>query len=793
MLNGELYPLISQDDVHSALDDLLYSSKRRTPTPLHFLLLIDLELFSRPSVAIATFQRQFALDDFLIRLISREYHHQRDVYEFPPLSAHSSRLDALRQLQELIKSPELAGWGLLYYRYVTTEFNLSLDELSCVMSVDERTLRRYFNHGFRRLLEKIIELERAVREQHHKRLLYNEIPKMGNTELVGREAFLDKLITLLRQDSPKHIQITGSAGVGKSALAEATIKALIDTNSTDRLIWVTNPRSVSEIKEILTERLLGEEGRASLRGILTLQPTVIVIDDFENIFSETEALDTFLLQDLAGANVLLISRIWVELTNTISFLLPELTYDETEYLIERVTSTQGKVSKLQVKEIWDQLGGNPQAIKLMLDHALLFDFLQASAYSIKFIYENIYASLTEELQRAWFVFLLIPNTGVSVTEIALLWPSEAATPLVEELLIHHLVTISDVNLSKCYVTSSVKRFLQDKYVRDTNARRYVHLLINNLYNRKPENPINVRIVEHILLSDWIDLDDLVRESWVNDYWEAGVAQGHYRTWRDLLSPYQRLPDHWSQKLGYGICLRRLSDFSQAESIFERFISDTGQKGVFLEQGRALIELSVVFRLRNQFIKALASLERVAYLLIRLPDSENAPLKQHLFAEQAQIMINLNKLDAANELISRLKYSSQYVILRGQMCFLREDIVGIEDLITEIASHPDSKENEYIISRFYTYLGQIHRRNGEFSLARSFLGLALMLASKIDGDVLGLAQAQSNMGALLVDLEEFDAAADLLQSAENIQQKFHDRVALFATRHNINLLNMRLAR
>jgi hypothetical protein len=56
------------------------------------------------------------------------------------------------------------------------------------------------------------------------------------------------------------------------------------------------------------------------------------------------------------------------------------------------------------------------------------------------------------------------------------------------------------------------------------------------------------------------------------------------------------------------------------------------------------------------------------------------------------------------------------------------------------------------------------------------------------DHFGLARAWSNLGALLMnEIETYDMAGKLLTQAEQTEAILGDRVALSATRHNLNLL------
>ncbi|MBZ0282776.1 MAG: tetratricopeptide repeat protein [Anaerolineae bacterium] len=788
MRAGKQYPLISQNDVRAALEDLLYSSKPRTPNPLHFLLLIDLELL-HSDLPISNLRREFTLDNFLIRLITEEYQYLRLAYCLPPLPSDLSRSMALSviQLDLQTESVELIGWSLLYYRYVAIHLHMSQIILSHIINVDDRTLRRYLNHAFRRLLEKITDLERIARDNHRRLILYSKIPGLANTRLIGREAIQSKVIFMLQANSPCHIQITGASGVGKTVFVESVVKTLIDSGATDHLIWISHPKTLLDIQYSLNEQLLEEGSPASLRDIFMLERVTIVIDGIDNIQFYTLNVRSFIERNLLGATVLFVTRMWLDFPGAYTFLLPELAYSDAVLLMQD-TAEKGEqcLSSTLLDSIWVQVGGNPRAIRTMVRHISFFGHAYVSICNVNQIYADICSSLHVELKQAWFAFLLCPTSGVHITTLCTIWPNKVTKTKVETLLTHHLIVQSSENGEEYFISSSVRAFLREMYLQDVDVQLYIDELIGDLKHNRDSSTIDLDIIEHILLSDCLNLADPVRDFWISSYWQQGVELGHYTCWHNLLAPYQKLHYHWPLKIGYSICLRRLGEFEQALHVLEAVIGETGGVGAFLEQSTALIELGVLFRLQAHFNRAMLILDQAERTICRLQGSENTQIMQKLSIEKAQILLLMRDDIAAEEIITKLPHSSNSIILQSELYFMRGDVARLETLARSVIL--EFSHHNYLLSRFYTILGQAYRHNGDLEQARIFLRLALVLATRNHTDSIGLAQAQSNLGALLIDLHEFDEAEYLLELARKIQERFRNRVALFATHHNISLLN-----
>lgn len=788
MPSGKQYTVINRDTVQSALNDLLYSPKQRPPNPLQFLLLIDLEI-AQLDVPMA-FQRQFALDAFLVKLITQEYVHHRRIHNLNAPPENLSSLDAQEYLQSDAHtgSIELIAWGLLYYRYVTIGLNISQQNIIHVLSVDSRSLRRYQAHAIKRLTGKIAELEVSIRKDHRQRNLYAELPNVGAIKLFGRE---EAFANILSTEPIHHIQITGAAGVGKTVFVEHVIKKLIDSDAIDQLIWISNPLTLADIENTLIERLIEESNKITLRSILMLRRVAVVIDGVENLQSSSEQLEIFINQHLIGAILLLVSRRWLDLPNVRSFPLFELKYADVKELVVNLIG-EGKQTELPtlIDNIWEQSGGNPSVIKLLCHHISLFSLPYASIYSIGRVYTSIYVALEDNLKKTWLSFLLCPTTGVLSSTLCAIWSPKLTRNLWEKLLVDHLIEVSVKSGEENWlITSSTRHFLWTMYDQDHVSRQYVGELLDDLKQSPRASSDQLPIIEHLLLNDQIVLDSYLSSHLVNMYWQHGIANGHYTIWANILgSYYWNLSEQWLPKIAYGICLRRLSNFEKATLIFNEIVADAGRAGDFHKQNLALIESAVLFRITGQIDKSASILNRLEKTISQHKIA-NAEIRDRLHLEKAYILVYLNMNAAAEAIITRLPPTPQSLLLRGEIYLRQNQIPQLAALVEQ--AYSEFSDDVYLMSRIYTLWGRYHKSKGDWPQAQMYLGLALTLAERNSTDVLSLAQAQSNMGAVLIEQGEFDRAENLLRSAEHIQEVTQNRVALFATRHNLSLLNARL--
>ena len=124
-------PFISIDTIQAALDGLLYSSVAPEPSPLQRLTVVDRWL-ADPDLPPAARACDIALNDLFVGAIRDTLAYQRAMFGLPPPDNNLTRVQALDALgvDGQAASPELAGWSILFYRYVCVNLNLSVETLA---------------------------------------------------------------------------------------------------------------------------------------------------------------------------------------------------------------------------------------------------------------------------------------------------------------------------------------------------------------------------------------------------------------------------------------------------------------------------------------------------------------------------------------------------------------------------------------------------------------------------------------------------------------------------------------
>lgn len=361
--------------VRNALDALLYTSVDRRGSPLEKLLLVD-EFLANPDLPDTPHKREFAIHHLLTSLIVDELVRHREVYDFKPPDIQCTMASANSEIAQdaLTNNQELIGWSWLYYHYVRVDLNITPSDFSELALIDRRTLRRYQLHTIKRLTQRLYDMEWKISEKYRQRRLATELPVMIPIPLFGRENESQRVLHMLANLRPAHIQITGEYGIGKSTFAQEIIRQQIENQRVDYLIWLNHPRSIKEIREILATRLNYEATNSTLRHYLTEKRIVIVVDDGKELVKQTDALAD-LLDDLSAGTVFLINHHYHFLRNIKGHIsLKELSDDATELLIRDSVARNfhgeaGSISQGDIQAIQASANGHPMAIMEAI-HAL---------------------------------------------------------------------------------------------------------------------------------------------------------------------------------------------------------------------------------------------------------------------------------------------------------------------------------------------------------------------------------------------------------------------------------------
>jgi hypothetical protein len=284
--------------------------------------------------------------------------------------------------------------------------------------------------------------------------------------LFGVQAALQGLATRLLQPGPPWlIALEGIGGIGKTALADALVRHLIDTSAIGagmfaEMAWVTARQRIFNgggalknvalpalTTEALVDALLQQlapdglpatmhspaQKLAFLQQQCKAQPYLIVIDNLETVV-DVEHLLT-LLRTLANPTKFLLTTrqsLFSE-ADIHHWNIAELSRDDALALV-RFEATQRNLPELATASdsalhpIYATVGGNPLALRLVVGQThvhtldqILDDLRTACGRPIEqlytFIYRQAWESLEEPARRALLLLPLFPETGGSFADL----------------------------------------------------------------------------------------------------------------------------------------------------------------------------------------------------------------------------------------------------------------------------------------------------------------------------------------------------------------------------------------
>jgi len=434
--------------------------------------------------------------------------------------------------------------------------------------------------------------------------------------------------------------------------------------------------------------------------------------------------------------------------------------------------------------LYEKVGGNPTALKLAARNFSIYDEEYITDGVVTRLFDHVFASLDDRVRRVWLMFALLPEGAVTLEELAGLWPSWTTKDAVRVLLSRFLIEKTRTTKSAYRLGKAAREFIHQQLEGESGKALFMDLIevIDRHMANDPEKVLAT--AEHVLLRQWFPVGQERRHRWITALAGHGVEQGRFAIWHAILDPIIQADDSATilYQIAYGVCLRHLSERDLAADRFRHAIRKAGDKGDFLQQGRALLELGVLYRLQGRYTrtqKLIAQAEQVA------KRSKNRTLEELIRLERAQIAIDLSDGEEAKSLLRGLPESSRQLTLLSEANLIagafEQSRIQAERALILLGN------DQAAIGRLHITIGRAYYREGKFerALDQFTLSVALLEAQQ---DHFGLARAWSNLGALLMnEIETYDMAGKLLTQAEQTEAILGDRVALSATRHNLNLL------
>jgi len=780
MPNGEMQPFISQESVQAALDRLLYTSMKPPPNPLSWLTLID-EYLADPDFPPSSRSRDYALNAILTTQISEALAERRLTLGLAAPQEKSSLEMELAAIQKDAGTGnhDLIGWADLYYRYVRVDLGLSPETLSAALHIDARTLRRHHPRGLEALVRRLTDAEWQARRRRRERRLLAAMRVAAPTALYGRDEAFRLAAHVLEGSRPHHLLITGQPGIGKSTFVRETLRQEIAAGHLAELIWITCPESIASVLESLTERLIPEGAKSSLMEQLIDRQVAVVLDDISLLSDNPEAIED-LLDMLGNAQVYLTTDHHVVLKNVAAHIsLAELSQESASDLIRSLNGADSGATADFGDFLWETAGGNPLALKLAARSLWLHDLQTVSRESLGEIFGRSQAMLTPSLRQAWCAFALFPPGPVNAETVCRLWPTLITSDAISELLRQNLLDRVMSEQLIGLLTQAARRYIEASCQADPEMRQAIDSLVNALGN---DLPLEWAVIAHILSLSWLAVEPEQQHGWIRQLWEAGLAAGHWAIWRALAEHDSTLAEDSALLLAYGLCQRHLGDWEAAQHTFEQVIALTGKRGEFVEQASAALELAILFRYQGKYNEALSLIDRSEGVSVRYG---SPALAHRIRLEQAQIALDAGEGVEVNDFLATLPVSARVLALRSESCLRSGDLEAALEFAQEALR---LAENDRVNSgRLYGLLAKLYDQQNDTANAQLMLQGALTLLEQ-EEDRFALARTQSNLGALLIQTQDYDEALRLLVQAEAAQVRLNDRIGLESTRHNLRILH-----
>lgn len=300
--------------------------------------------------------------------------------------------------------------------------------------------------------------------------------------LVGVSEALDLLKeVLILPEPPWIVSIEGIGGIGKTSLADALVRQLIEQGLFDDFAWMSTQRltfslggtieslvrpalTVDDLVDCLLKQLLGlssaqlsdKQAFNTLKYKLKERPHLIVIDNLETLPDISTLLP--ILRHLANpSQFLLTSRKSLYASPHIyHFIIPELSQANALQLVREEAHRRHLPHLIEAEDkallpIYDTVGGNPLALRLIVGQThieplevILSDLKTACGETVQNLYTYIYRAawdnLDEVTRRA---FLSLPLAQKGGSDFAHL---EAVSALGASELRHALNLLISLNL-----------------------------------------------------------------------------------------------------------------------------------------------------------------------------------------------------------------------------------------------------------------------------------------------------------------------------------------------------------
>lgn len=412
-------------------------------------------------------------------------------------------LDALR-----IANPD--EYTILYQRFSEEQ---PVQVVANRMNLAEGSILRKQQQGIHHVAEFLYQHERQTRQRQREQLL-QRLPSPVPLQLWGVEKALEELTpVLLPGQSPWIILLEGAAGIGKSALAEALCRRLLDADQWEAFCWVSlDTRLLNSASEQIAEPRTQVDNATVVKQMLAqIAPDVLqhesnspetqlellcsrlkeaahlVVMDGMETHSDLDALMA-MLQRMSNPSKILITSRWRAYQEAAAyhFTLGEMAIEELLQLIRCEATVRNlrdvaEASDEELSPIFMLVGGNPLVARFVVEqlhiyplNQVLADLATSSSITVNNFYEFLFGRVWEQLDEATryasLPLLLITEKGDTLEELTLTLQSqsqrEGVRHALENYVKHGLLDVKGNFLERRYVMHHLTRtFLRQQVIR----------------------------------------------------------------------------------------------------------------------------------------------------------------------------------------------------------------------------------------------------------------------------------------------------------------------------------------
>ena len=392
----------------------------------------------------------------------------------PPLLRRATNEILLQAVEALAKQDPIKA-DILRMRFIE---NTSARNVAYHLNYTPDTVYRQQREAIDALTGILTKWEMERRKDRANALL-TDLPPATYSQLFGiHQQQQDLSQRLLDRDQHHLLSIVGLGGIGKTSLADAVVRQVIPHFYFTRILWlrlesdtltgrfpapeIAYQTLLDNLSQMLwpdeATRYAQNERLTRIRYQLSQAPHLIVIDNLEDP-DDTAYLLAQLHDFVRPSKVLVTSRVRPQTATPVYLLtLQDLQKEDAESLIRHHAQEKGltavaTMDDADLQEIYETIGGNPYALKLVVDlldlhplPSLLQQLSQGGDGSPQQLYAHIYRqiwqTLTANAKLLLQAFLLTGDRGGDASQLQQITGlNEQFWPALQELRHRSLVEV----------------------------------------------------------------------------------------------------------------------------------------------------------------------------------------------------------------------------------------------------------------------------------------------------------------------------------------------------------------